>query len=520
MANMRKVQNESGVALIIALSVLTILLLLAGVVLSSALNLSAASNRDTRSKRAFEAAQAGLQATLYGLNMNINSSPASVATLSKECVGGEKETVQSPTLPTGASKNTCPPYEASLGNGAAYRSWTTTVFEGVGTCAGVAVGTSKSVAERCITSEGRVTSGGTTVTQRVQERVASFDGKPVFGHAGVTAESGVVIANSAKVNGPIYTNGQLEIQNAQSKAEGYSLGPKKEAPLATKGASLSQLGTHFLPDLGTWEQSGRIPPVQPVSSGTGSSTLYSYPDGDEKISCAFVTCSTHTYPPDKFTKDNNKEPCIASACGWNAENRTLNLPPNYTWELSGETYNLCGLTLNGTARLAQGVKTVIYIDSPEDSSSHCPAGTGYFQINNGSFINNSPGLQCSPLPCTNLAHDTTALQINVFGPSNVANSTIYHDACEPTNLTCVKIGGTGEFWGTVFAPFSDVAVTNPGLTAGAIVGATVTFNNGGEFIQDRNVTSIVTTAALGTYYRTDWHQCQSTAPSGEPMSRC
>src|SRR5207244_6949338 len=121
--------------------------------------------------RAFEAAQAGLQATLYRLNMNINSASGKVEDLNKACIGGEHDQVEAqPSLPGPGSGNSCQPYTETLGNGASYTSWTSSVFEGVGTCAGVAIGTSKTVAERCVTAEGVVQQGGQKVKQRVQER--------------------------------------------------------------------------------------------------------------------------------------------------------------------------------------------------------------------------------------------------------------------------------------------------------------------------------------------------------------
>jgi Tfp pilus assembly protein PilX len=524
---MRKLQSESGMALVAALTVTIVLLALTGVVLSASLNVSGASNRDTRSKRAFEAAQAGLQATLYRLNTNINSQIAPVKELEAECIGGENETVQAPSAGLDGGI-TCPEYKTELSSGVYYKSWTTKVFEGVGTCAGVAVGTSKSVAERCVTVEGIVEQGGQIVKQRVQERIAAFDGKPQFSHAGVTGEKGVVIANTAQIKGPIYTNGQLEVQNSAT-GQGYGLGPSAASPKASNGATISQLGSK-LPEVNPWEEEGRIPPVQETYTGSGSSTVYTS-EGDRRISNAFITCVEPTckpseHPADAITKDNNGKACAppGTECGWDPANRTLKLKSGWTWYLAGSNYNFCSLLLNGTAKLATTIKTVIYIDSPQDSASNpkCPAESGYFQVeNSGSFVNLSPGLQCEPTPCTNLAHDTTALQINVFGPSNVANSTIYNNACAPSNITCVSVGGNGEFWGTIYAPFSDVAVLNPGTSAGAVVGATVTFNNKGTFLQDRNVTKVITTAALGTYYRTAWHQCDSSAKeASKPMSNC
>jgi hypothetical protein len=83
------------------------------------------------------------------------------------------------------------------------------------------------------------------------------------------------------------------------------------------------------------------------------------------------------------------------------------------------------------------------------------------------------------------------------------------------------LGNKGNFYGVVYAPTSDIQVSNLGNTYGGIAGATVTYNNPGSFVQDVNVPSLVTTGALGVYYTTAWHECQAqpTTP-GDPMSGC
>jgi Tfp pilus assembly protein PilX len=513
-----RAKSESGVAVIVALSVLTILLLLAGVILSSTVNLGDASKRDAMSKRAFEAAQAGLQTTLYRLNMNINSSGGEAATLNSKCIGGENELVEEP-LPT--TPGVCKPYTSgtgatSLGNGASFKSWTSTVFVGSGECAGEIVGESSSVAQRCVTSQGIVRQGGREAKQRVQERVVSFDGRPLFEHAGVTAESAIILGNTAEVLGALYAKNEIVVQNPKPKAEAYALASGGKT-VVESGASVAQLGKN-LGEIKEWRSSPALPPVQPIPLG---GPVYTFPDGNARISNAFTTCTGACEAPDSFYKDNKpKEGCTAIACGWEGATRSLKLPSGYTWELSGGTYNLCNLIINGTAKLTFKKHTVIFIDSPSDPETKCPANSGHLEISGG-FVNNTPGETCSPAPCTPLTFDTTALQIYVYGPSDVPNSNATKNAClTGSDLTCVRISGAGEFWGTVFAPTSDVAVLNKGLTAGAIVGATVTFNNPGKFEQDHQDETITTTAK-GTYYRSAWHQCKSEAPSAtKPMADC
>jgi Tfp pilus assembly protein PilX len=499
---MPNARNESGVAVIIALAVMAILLALTGVVLTATANLSDDSNRDTITKRAFEAAQAGLQATVYRMNMRINSESKPPSELAKYCVGGPEEAVLPPSL--GPSKNICASYSESLGNGASYRSWTTTVFSGVGTCAGVQVGTTNTVAERCVTSEGIVTRGARTVTHRVQERVVAFSSRPVFPVGGVIGENGVQLANQATIEGPVYTNGQLEAKN-QASSHAYGLGKHASPPIVEKpNASIGEK----LPEVEPWPTYAPIPPEQ------------AWPEGDQRIENAFLTCAQIEAKGEQCAaKDEFKGCASASACGWEPASRTLNIKGD-NWILGGKTYTFCGLTIeSGAATLAAKLKTVIYIDSPSDPQSKCPAGTGYFQMKSkGEFINLSQPLEGSPL-----LHDTTALVVFIFGPSDIEPDTIYSNACTSghTDSTCVSIGGQGEFYGTVYAPQSDVKVSNPGKNAGAIEGRTVTYENKGSFKQDTNVTTLLTTTSLGTFHPAAWHECGSpTEPPADPMSGC
>ena len=127
-----------------------------------------------------------------------------------------------------------------------------------------------------------------------------------------------------------------------------------------------------------------------------------------------------------------------------------------------------------------------------------------------------------PLPGSPLLHDTTALEIWVFGPSDVSNPTFTNNACSTNgDPTCLLLGNKGDFYGTIYAPTSDVSVANQGNTYGAIAGSTVTYSNPGFFQQDVNDPSLVTTGTLATYYRTAWGECQAQAPvASNPMSGC
>ncbi|MGI8863361.1 MAG: hypothetical protein ACR2JH_03005 [Solirubrobacteraceae bacterium] len=551
----RRLKDESGVAMIVAMGVMFVLMVLTGVVVSSAVNESSASRHDSREKRAFEAAQAGLQETLYRMNMVLNSNSVyAPTTLQTMCLGGQISTNGTVTLNAAQLENPatfyasldCGPYTESLGNGAFYTSWTSVAYvSNQGTCAGASIGTNNLVAERCITSEGIACPGPYTnvsqlpcpgeVTNRVEERVASYAGKPAFPLSGVFGLNGVLVENSAQLlstNGApvVETNKQLEVKNSAQVTGPATLAPSAPNPIIQQTASLGSApactatSVTFPTNCVQRATSPYVPsPVAPPPAACGatacsssSTPVFTQPDGDARISNAFSpSFSNPTNPHDSFTGCNS-----AASCGWNPQTRSLSIPNGVTWTMGGGTYNFCNLSLSGqaTATLPAGVRSAIYIDSKVDDST-CPSTPGSLSIGNqAQFVNNSPKLPGSPL-----LHDTTALEIWVFGPSDVSNPTYNNNSCvnNSSDPTCVLLGNKGDFYGTVYAPTSDISVSNQGNTFGAILGSTVLYNNPGSFQQDVNVPSLVTTGILGVYFRTAWSECGVPSPTGpNAMAGC
>src|SRR2546421_7610639 len=60
--------GEDGVAMIVAMGALTVILLLTALAAAAAVQLSTSSNQDRNDKRAFQAAEAGLQVATYRMN--------------------------------------------------------------------------------------------------------------------------------------------------------------------------------------------------------------------------------------------------------------------------------------------------------------------------------------------------------------------------------------------------------------------------------------------------------------------
>jgi Tfp pilus assembly protein PilX len=556
-----RLRDEQGVALVVAIMALVIGLLLATAVVMAATGASFNTNRDTAVKRAFEAAQAGLQQTAYDMNTLLNSSSLLPSVLEDKCVAGAnssvnaQETLADPSINFSTITNAyivCASDTQSLGNGAFYTSWTSIVLGSSGqSCTGATIGTTQLVTDRCIVSQGIVCPPSYStptcpnpVLHRVEERLAASTGKPLFPLQGIIAPNGVLIRNQGTVNGNISTNEQLAMQQSSKVPNPVTLSSSPLAPYPTINNSAT-LGTGLVCNSSnsvTYSSTNTWPAAcltrysvngQPAGFSL-SDDPPPYPEytDDGRITCAQ---SGQTCPHDTFSTSSGQ--CFVNANGcatWNPTTRSLAIPNGVTWTIGGGTYNFCTFNMTGgnsgtQAVLANGVKTEIFIDSPANTSfspvsGQCPSGSGTITEGQGAaFVNNSP-----PLPGSPLAHDSTALFIYVYGnisPISDQQAVYNNNSCNlngnTTDPSCVQFGQAGTFYGTVYAPESDVKITNTGQTYGGIAGRTVTFDNPGTFTQDVNVTNLITTAIRALYFRSGWTECypQPTV-SGNPMSGC
>lgn len=443
--------------MIVAMGILSVMLILTATVVGSTTVLGNSTSAEGRSKRAFEAAEAGLQATVYRLNM--------LAPLPNKCIGGPSSAIQTP------SGDACAPYSQTLGNGASYTSWTTTTMSFGGSCAGSAVGSSASIAERCVTSAG--TADG--VTRRVQARVASYETAPPFPLAGVVGLSGVTIEEQARIVGPTGSNGTVSVGNNGS-SDNVILGPA--APNPVLGGQANP-GTVYrrTPSQGPFV----FAPVDPGNSATvNDNGRITNGQANPRVS-----------PFDSVT----------GAVTWDPAGRTLKLRNNASVTLGGGIYNFCSIEMRqgSTVTIAPGARTAIYIDSPEREGSGCAADTGTItMLQNSSFVNTSP-----PVAGTSFAHDPTALQLYVVGKSN----------------TTLRIENNAAFYGTIYAPTSTVDLANNAGTWGAVSANVVKIKNNGQITGDPNAQNISISGG-GIYFRTAWRECRSSSPTTDPSAGC
>lgn len=446
--------------MVVVMGLLATMLVLTATVVGASSLLGAATTKENANKRAFEAAEAGLQATVYRLNM--------LAPSNDRCVGGPSATVQSPT---GAA---CASYSESLGNGATYTSWTTSALSVGGTCAGTQIGSPTSIAERCVTSAGTVDG----VTRRVQTRVASYASAPLFPVAGVVGLTQMTFSNSAEVVGGIGTNGGVYMSNS-ARVTSTTIGPSAPNPITSNSATTGPV-TRRTAAQGPFA----LAPVNPGNSVTVNDNA--------RIANALRTPPGS--PADTVSVNGG-------GINYDAATRVLSTWGTATLTLGGGIYNFCGLSTSNstTIRLAPGARTAIYIDSPSRAGSGCPAGSGSFSMANGTvFENTSP-----PVAGSGFAHDPTALQLYVVGGPG----------------SSVNLVNSTAFYGTVYAPSSSINLSNSGAIYGAVAGASTNMTNSARVVADPNATSI-STAGGGVYFRSAWRECSAASPSSDPSAGC
>ncbi len=449
--------------MIIAIIAVFIVTTLVAVSISLAVQTNGSTRRDANKKNALEAAEAGLQVALYRLNM--------LRPQDTFCVGDLAG------LPD--STGWCKSATYSLGNGSTYQYWTTPVIS-TSSCVGLTVVNSLSISQRCVTAVG--TSNG--VSARSQIRAAAFSAEPLFPYGGIIGVNGITNGNNAVISGGEASNKVISGGNNNTTISGgVSLGP---------GGSYTGAGSPTITHLANPITLG---PVDP-----GTSNQSSLANCPARQTAGYPACNDDyritNYLNNPAHPTSPYDP--ATSLTFTASTRTLTLNNGASLTLGGGLYNFCELDIknNASISLATGVRTEIFIDSPDDPNSGCPAGSGSFNFKNN-------------VTWSNPLNDPTALQFYVYGYNNGSNVVNFKN-----NGSCTCI---------LYAPQSTVNLShnsnNSDLT-GAVAGLTVNAPNNFNFTYGATAGTIQA-RSTGLYYRTAWAQCTPTSPSGtNPGAGC
>jgi hypothetical protein len=487
-------RSERGFAIPIALAGMTVALALAFVAIATAIDTSSFTTRDTNTKAALAAADAGARVATFRLDQ---FNPAA-----NNC----------PTQPTSAAvdgNGLCPvDGPEPLGNGATFQYWVSRAMVAGDTCVGPVVdSTQLYMVQRCVTAVGTVGS----VSMRIQERVAQYVPTPVFPTAIFATKSltisnnETIISDTAGQHALLGTNGTVSVGGTgggTTTIDGYQLPPGASV---TTGGNIVNTG----PTTGRLTPYPIPTPINPDHTAQNTSAPY-----DNAATFQGGTCLAPSPKPANWIQTNcdyrilcpNVGSCdpATGSVSFDATARTLYLGNNATLVLAGGYYNFCSLYLSNNSQItiAPGAQAWIYIDSPGDKNA-C------------STANSAQGVAPGTLT---LVQNSS---INAGGSALNAQIYVYGDPVNTPPNNAVTLTNNGSSSYSLVAPFSNINISpsNNTIFRGAIVGYAVTIGNSGHFTYEADVSSLQT-GALQLYYRSFWEQCSGPGSISSPTPGC
>jgi hypothetical protein len=321
----RSFRSERGVALPVALGILFLVAGLTTIAAKAGVVTNHFAQRDRNAQRALQAANAGVEATIYQLNL---LQPRNLECVIKDVATNTLRIV--PVDPDGW----CITQTEDLGDGATYTARASSA---------ISLNTNgQLLIQRKIVSTGTVNG----VKRRVMLSSNAATGAPLFpaNYAAISLSS-VDYGNSVFINGGVGSNGNITLSNYAEVCGAATPGPGKTLTLNNNatvcpGYSTSPATTNFV--------------LAPVDQGTSA------------------------------TQNDNNRICVADTCtgsvSWNAASRTLELTNDGTVTLSGDVYSFCKIDLRNFSKLRIAARTTplrIYFDTPEACGA--PSGN-YMQL--------------------------------------------------------------------------------------------------------------------------------------------
>lgn len=409
-------RSESGMALPVALLATVAAMALAGAAVVSTVDVQQGTKRDSASKRAIAAADAGVSAARTELARVLAEPEVS------SCPGG--------ALP---SSGWCPPTSPETVGDATYSFQ----FSDLSLpCGGYAL---------CVVATGEA--DGVMRRALVGFEGSPFDPSPpgdpggpgspggTGGIEGLVGEEGVILSGSAIVRVGVGTNGDL----------------------VTEGAAVVCGDVRVGVD-GEWVKSGSVVPCKGVSETKANAKLPSV----ESFMPADIATNNSNYRLERCTSTNPKTPpgcqsdtfsgSWSGSSPWNPRTRTISTSGATTLTLGGGDYWLCRLSMNGANQLimAANARVRLFFDTPENCG--LSPSTQQIQFSGANRIWSTgyqPGKDRFDMPgFYMLGSPTSATSLDLAGAT-----------------------GTNEF--ILYAPRTDISATGATIFKGVIAGRTV-----------------------------------------------
>lgn len=457
----RLVSDERGMALPTALFAMVASVGLAGAAVMSTVDVQRGFKRDSGSKSAIAAADAGANVAMMRLNHyggSLNSE--------KPCLNlNSEDELEAGKAPTGEA-DWCAPIEGEVGGaGYSYRvnAWGSSC--GPRDVCIVATGTAGEVSRRIelsldesslligMTEEERIKKelelaekkgAGQKEIEELEEQLKQTEEEESKGGgiAGLIGREGIVSSGNAQIGVGVGTNGDLTTSGNTSICGSIQVGVGKKW---TKSGNAKQCSGYSFTE-GTMD----LPPV----------TDFMPSDIATHNSNGRITKCTSGLPAE--CQQDTYNGTWSKTAPFNPSNRSISLSGNTLLTLGGTDYWLCSLTLSGNSKLimAKGAHVRIFFDTPEN------CGTSNQISMSGNNEITATGYQGTPghfdMPGFYLLGSTTyTSQISLSGNASTSNEMI------------------------VYAPNSYIAVSGNAAYKGIIAGRSIAWSGNGSIEWDQ-----------------------------------
>jgi hypothetical protein len=408
------IRSEQGMALPTALFAMIASFALASVAVLSSVDAQRGTARDSASKSAIAAADAGAGLALLRLNRL-----KSKLTASTPCIGPAGE-LQS------ATEGWCPSTTPETVGGATF-SYRVSAYLPNSEMSVVAVGAS----------------GG--VSRRVNVKLVAKNGEEVFKAEQLIGESGIELKGGPTLKTDIGTNGSITLGS-----EGASAIICGDIRRGTGQVSPTPNPPPTCPEQGTiTEGSKTLPPVVPPTVNSNS----------RLAKCVSVSPKNPVEcEADPFQNSKEEEETRTKTIPWDAAQRFINIPNKKTLILGGGDYWVCGLFISGNLVMAPKSQVRIFFDTPE----HCPGlNSSHTQVE----VSASGSVTSSSFEkCQSSAEECRVPGLYVMGSPTIPTTVI---------LTG-NSGSTNELM--LYAPYSNVELGGNATWIGMFAGKTIKMN--------------------------------------------
>jgi hypothetical protein len=408
-------KSERGMALPAALFATIASMALASAAVMSSVDVQQGTKRDSASKNAIAAADAGASVAMMRLNRY-----ASVLSPTQSClsVSGETLVLSGPDL---KEPGWCPEVSGSVGGSTyAYRVSPHALGE---TMSVVATGAAGSVSRRI-----EITFNETTVGSALSDE-------------GLIGLDDVEIDNNADARVGVGTNGNIHVHNNANVCGNIRHGVGKKPTFDNNGTQCSGYSVT--------EGNVSLPPVSSFIPTDIATNNHNY---------RLVQCTKMDPPPPTPTgcQSDTYSTSWSSTEPWRASTRTISTSNNTTLTIGGGDYFICRLLLSNNSHLimASTGKTRLFFDTPEN----CNLKSGAKQID----ISNNANI-------TSTGYQPSEGKFDVPGLYLMGSPTI------ATTVEWSNNSGTNEL--VLYAPNSDIHLQNNATFYGVIVGKTVHLEN-------------------------------------------